>query len=77
MKKTKEHAESLGIDLDRAYRDYKEMAKERPKGMMGLIWWQSFLQTITMLSLLKAFLEEGIHVLCEKPLATNAQEAFT
>lgn len=74
--KTKEHAESLGIDLDRAYRDYKDMAEREAQRDDGVDMVAILSPNDNHVVASKAFLEEGIHVLCEKPLATNAQEAF-
>jgi len=61
--------------LDRSYNDYQEMAREeaaRPDGI-------DFVIIVTPNHLhaevAEAFIKAGIHVMCEKPLALNVEEA--
>ena len=75
--KTKEQVELLGIDPDRGYRDYKEMAEKEAQRDDGIDVVAILTPNDNHVTASKVFLEEGIHVLCEKPLATNAKEAFS
>jgi len=65
----------LGLDPDRVYADYREMAAReaaRPDGIEAVV-----IVTPNHLHhpVAKAFLEAGIDVICDKPLATSLEEA--
>jgi predicted dehydrogenase len=65
----------LGLTPDRAYSDYREMAKReaaRPDGIEAVV-----IVTPNHLHypVSKAFLEAGIDVICDKPLSTTLAEA--
>ncbi|WP_213285422.1 Gfo/Idh/MocA family protein [Bradyrhizobium sp. sGM-13] len=73
--RAKASAKELGIANDRAYSSFEEMAKAeaaRPDGI-------DVVSIVTPNHLhgpvAKAFLEAGIHVICDKPLATTVAEA--
>jgi predicted dehydrogenase len=69
-------ARDLGIDADRAYADFRDMAVQegaRTEGRIDFV-------IITVpnhihFAVAKAFLEQGINVVCEKPMAFTEQEA--
>jgi predicted dehydrogenase len=65
----------LGIPADRAYGDWKEMlAGERDrKDKLDLVTVAT--PNSTHYAITKAFLESGIHVLCEKPMTVTVEEA--
>jgi predicted dehydrogenase len=68
-------AAELGLEADRAYSDYREMAVReaaRPDGIEAVI-----IVTPNHLHhpVAKAFLEAGIDVICDKPLSTTLEEA--
>jgi predicted dehydrogenase len=73
--KGRDFAQRLGVAPDRAYWDWKEMlAGERNR--------QDRLDLVTVATpnsthyeITKAFLEAGIHVLCEKPMTVTVDEA--
>jgi predicted dehydrogenase len=73
--KSKASGEALGVDPARCYGSFEEMAaaeKERPDGI-------DVVSIVTPNHLhfpaAKAFLERGTHVICDKPLTTNLQDA--
>lgn len=68
-------AAEIGIDPDRSYADYREMARAeaaRPDGIEAVV-----VVTPNHLHapISSAFLEAGIDVICDKPLAMNVAEA--
>jgi predicted dehydrogenase len=67
-------AESLGIALDRAYGDWKEMlAGEKNRAdRVDLVTVAT--PNATHFEITKAFLENGFHVLCEKPMTMTVEE---
>jgi predicted dehydrogenase len=73
--KSKASGEALGVEPARCYGSFAEMAaaeKERPDGI-------DVVSIVTPNHLhfpaAKAFLERGTHVICDKPLTTNLQDA--
>lgn len=74
-KKAKASGEELGLPADRIYSDYKEMAKAeaaRPDGIEAVaIVTPNHLHV----PVAKAFIEAGIHVICDKPLGISLKEA--
>ena len=73
--KGREYAQRLGIAPDRAYGDWKEMlAGERGRAdRIDLVTVAT--PNSTHYEITKAFLEAGIHVLCEKPMTMTVGEA--
>lgn len=64
-----------GIPLDRIYKDYREMA-EREKEREDKIDFVSIVTpNSTHYEISKAFLNAGIHVMCEKPLCFTVEQA--
>jgi predicted dehydrogenase len=68
-------AQSLGIDPSRAYGDWREMlAGERNRAdRVDLVTVAT--PNSTHYAITKAFLEAGLHVLCEKPMTMTVPEA--
>ena len=73
--KTKEQGEALGLDPERCYANYKEMAAAEPAREDGIDFVVIVTPNNTHYEIAKAFLEAGIHVACDKPLVTTAEEA--
>ena len=73
--KTKEQGEALGLDPERCYANYKEMAAAEREREDGIDFVVSVTPNNTHYEIAKAFLEAGIHVACDKPLVTTAEEA--
>ncbi|MFN0193085.1 MAG: Gfo/Idh/MocA family protein [Aestuariivirga sp.] len=73
--KGKEFATRLGIASDRAYGDWKEMlaGEKGRKDRIDLVTVAT--PNSTHYAISKAFLEAGIHVLCEKPMTVTVEEA--
>jgi predicted dehydrogenase len=73
--KGRDYAARLGIANDRAYGDWKEMlAGERNrKDKIDLVTVAT--PNSTHYEITKAFLEAGIHVLCEKPMTVTVEES--
>jgi predicted dehydrogenase len=73
--KGRDFAQRLGIAPDRAYGDWREMlAGERCRAdRIDLVTVAT--PNSTHYEITKAFLEAGIHVLCEKPMTMTVQEA--
>jgi predicted dehydrogenase len=73
--KGRAYAQRLGIAQDRAYGDWKEMlAGERGRpDRIDLVTVAT--PNSTHYEITKAFLEAGIHVLCEKPMTVTVDEA--
>lgn len=71
----RDFATRLGLSSDRAYGDWKEMlAGERNrKDRIDLVTVAT--PNSTHYEITKAFLEAGIHVLCEKPMTVTVEEA--
>ncbi|KAA9006179.1 Gfo/Idh/MocA family oxidoreductase [Histidinibacterium aquaticum] len=73
--KAKASGEALGLDPERSYTDYEEMAKaeaSRPDGIEAVsIVTPNHMHAGPAI----AFLEAGIHVICDKPLTTSMEEA--
>ena len=69
------YAQRLGISADRAYGDWREMlASEKAReDRLDLVTVAT--PNATHFEITKAFLQEGFHVLCEKPMTMTVEEA--
>ena len=74
--RSKASGEELGLAPDRVYGDFREMAKAEAKRADGI-------ETVSIVTpnhmhfpAAKAFIEAGIHVICDKPLSLNLKEAL-
>ncbi|EEE35675.1 oxidoreductase-dehydrogenase [Rhodobacteraceae bacterium KLH11] len=73
--RSKRSAATLGISSDRSYADYKDMALAEAARSDGVEVVSIVTPNHMHLPVARAFLQAGIHVICDKPLATSAQEA--
>ena len=73
--KGSEFSKRLGIASDRAYGDWQEMlaGEQGRKDRIDLVTVAT--PNSTHYAITKAFLEAGIHVLCEKPMTVTVEEA--
>jgi predicted dehydrogenase len=73
--KGREFAARMGIAADRAYGDWKDMlaGETSRKDCIDLVTVAT--PNATHHAITKAFLEAGIHVLCEKPMTVTVEEA--
>ncbi len=70
-KKSKDSAKELGIDPDRAYGSWEEMAKAEAKREDGIEAVAIVTPNHVHAGPAVAFLKAGIHVICDKPLAST------
>jgi predicted dehydrogenase len=73
--KAKASGEELGLAADRIYADFREMAKAEAKRPDGIEAVSIVTPNHMHVPACKAFIEAGIHVICDKPLAFNLKEA--
>ena len=62
-------------DSSRVYADYREMAEVESKRLDGIDFVSIMTANNTHYEIAKCFLEHGIHVMCDKPLAMSVAEA--
>jgi predicted dehydrogenase len=67
--------QELGLAADRIYTDYREMAKAEGKRKDGIEAVAIVTPNNVHVPAAKAFVEAGIHVICDKPLAISLKEA--
>lgn len=65
----------LGLAADRTYSDFKAMAKAEAKRPDGIEAVSIVTPNHMHIPVAKAFVDVGIHVICDKPLALNLKEA--
>jgi len=68
-------AAELGIDPRRAYASFEEMAKKEGKLKHGIEAVAIVTPNHLHCAVAKAFLEAGIHVICDKPLSSSLEDA--
>lgn len=73
--KSKSQGEALGLEPERCYTNYREMAEAEGKREDGIDFVVVVTPNATHYEICKAFLEAGIHVACDKPLATDSAQA--
>ena len=74
-KKAKASGAELGLAPDRIYTDFREMAKAEAKRADGIEAVSIVTPNHVHVPAAMAFIEAGIHVICDKPLALNLKEA--
>ncbi len=74
--RAKQSAEALGIELDRAYADFSEMAKAECAREDGIDVVAIVTPNYLHHAPAKCFLEAGIHVICDKPLTSSLDDAL-
>ncbi|MBE6933286.1 MAG: Gfo/Idh/MocA family oxidoreductase [Ruminococcaceae bacterium] len=65
----------VGIDPERCYASYEEMAKAEAAREDGIDFVVVVTPNASHYSICKAFLENGIHVSCDKPLCLEVEQA--
>lgn len=73
--KSKASAAELGVDPERAYGDFAEMAKAESARADGIEAVAIVTPNHMHFPIAKAFLEAGIHVICDKPMTTSLEDA--
>lgn len=71
-----ESAENLGVAEDRSYSSYEDMAKAEAAREDGIEAVAIVTPNHVHVSPAKAFLEAGIHVICDKPLSSTLEDAL-
>lgn len=74
-KRAADSAAELGIDPRRAYTSFEEMAKKEGKLKHGIEAVAIVTPNHLHCAVAKAFLEAGIHVICDKPLSSSLEDA--
>lgn len=74
-KKNQECAEFYQLDQERVYSNYEEMAEKESKREDGIDFVTITAPNYVHYQAAKAFLNAGIHVLCEKPLCFELEQA--
>jgi predicted dehydrogenase len=74
-KKAKASGEELGLAAERIYTDFKEMAKSEAGRKDGIEAVAIVTPNHMHVPAAMAFIEHGIHVICDKPLALSLKEA--
>ena len=70
-----ESAAELGVDAKRSYNSYHEMARKEGKLKSGIDAVTIVTPNHLHADVAKEFLKAGIHVICDKPLTSNLQDA--
>lgn len=73
--KNRETGEVLGLDPQRVYAGYAEMARQEALREDGIDFVSIVTPNVTHYEIAKTFLENGIHVMCEKPLCFTVAQA--
>ncbi|MCD8356564.1 MAG: Gfo/Idh/MocA family oxidoreductase [Clostridia bacterium] len=63
-------------DINRVYADYQEMAEAESKREDGIDFVSIATPNDTHYPIAKCFLEHGIHIMCDKPLALTAAQGY-
>ena len=66
---------SLGLDESRLYRDFEEMARQEAAREDGIDFVSIVTPNYAHYAVAKGFLENGIHVVCDKPFTFKVEEA--
>jgi predicted dehydrogenase len=74
-KKAKASGQDLGLAPDRVYTDYRTMAKAESKRADGIEAVSIVTPNHVHVPAAMAFIEAGIHVICDKPLSLTLKEA--
>ena len=73
--KSQASAADLGVASDRAYANYQDMAEQEAKRSDGIEAVSIVTPNHLHFSVARAFLEQGIHVICDKPLTSTLNDA--
>ncbi|HSK69311.1 MAG TPA: Gfo/Idh/MocA family oxidoreductase, partial [Candidatus Limnocylindria bacterium] len=74
-KKNRETGGELGLDPSRVYGSFEEMARAEGAREDGIDFAVVVTPNVSHFAIARAFLENGIHVMCEKPLTTEIAQA--
>lgn len=74
--KSRLSGEDFFLDQDRVYGSYQKMAEQEASREDGIDFVSIVVQNKLHYQVAKTFLEAGINVVCEKPLAFNREEAL-
>ena len=75
MEKNREMANMLGIAPERCYRNYQEMAQKESERDDPIDFVVVVTPNASHYEICKAFLEHGIHVVCDKPFTVTVEQA--
>ena len=75
LEKSLQTAEELGISTDRCYEDYRAMARAEGEREDGIDFVVVVTPNQSHYEICRAFLEAGIHVVCDKPGTTTYRQA--
>src|SRR5688500_12746347 len=73
--RAKASGRELGLKEDRCYGSFEEMARREPRLRDGIEAVAIVTPNNMHFPVAKAFLQRGIHVICDKPLTTTLREA--
>jgi len=73
--KAKRSGQALGLDPDRIYGDYKQMAQAEAARADGIEAVSIVTPNHMHAPVAEAFLKAGIHVICDKPVTTTSKDA--
>lgn len=74
--RAKESGADLGLLPDRAYADYRAMAEAESKRADGIEVVSIVTPNDSHHAIARAFLDRGIHVVCDKPMTTTLEDAL-
>ena len=75
IKKSKEFGKALGLDSSRCYSDYKSMAKKESSRIDGIQALGIMTPSGDHYKIAKPFIENKIHIICDKPLTSTIEDA--
>jgi len=75
--KNAQMGESLGLDPERVYADFETMAVAERKLTDGIRAVSIVTPNDSHVPACLAFIKQGIHIICDKPLATSFKDAVT
>ena len=75
--KNAQMGESLGLNPERVYADFETMAKAESKLTDGISAVSIVTPNDSHVPACLAFINQGIHIICDKPLATSLDDAAT
>ena len=76
MEKNLETAHLWRIPEERVYQDFREMAEKESAREDGIDFVSIVTPNVSHYEIAKCFMEHGIHVVCDKPLAMNVEQAL-
>ena len=72
----KKFGESLGLETDRIYSDYRKMLESESEREDGIQVVGIMTPNSTHYEIAKSFIEAGVHLILEKPITTKTEEAL-